>query len=278
MRLNDLGTGKMEAPKLRPEIIKIKPDNNYREMKSPAVRAHIDWLKESIRVEGVKTPIDVELVDGEVYLVAGECRLTAAQELRKEGWDGWIPAFAKRGDEAEILADSIVDNTGLPPTMLEFGNAVERLVKYGWELERVAKYVPAHVASTPAKALRFVKDALELHQAPLEVKEQVRSGVEGVAVTPALALAATRKGRLMAPETIKKVVEKAKAKGKKVATREKGIGKAGKAKEIAADTMDKLLKLGDKMAAALVSDKAQDFEALERVAKAWNRGRGIETA
>jgi hypothetical protein len=38
-RLNDLGKGKMEAPKLRPEIIQIKPGHNYRDMTSPDVRA-----------------------------------------------------------------------------------------------------------------------------------------------------------------------------------------------------------------------------------------------
>jgi hypothetical protein len=154
--------------------------------------------------------------------------------------------------------------------------AVERLVKYRWELDRVAKYVPVHVAGTPAKALRFVKDALELHQAPLEVKEQVRSGVEGVAVTPALALAATRKGRLIAPETIKKVAAKAKAEGKKVASRPKGDGKAAKAKAETAESTDKLLKLGDKMAAAFLSEKTIEWEAMEKIAKQWQKGRGIE--
>jgi ParB-like chromosome segregation protein Spo0J len=262
MRLNDLGTGKMEAPKLRPEIIKIRPGNNYRDMTTPAVRAHVDWLKGAILAEGVKTPIDVEFVDGEVFLVAGECRLTAAKELRKEGWDGWIPVFAKRGDEAAVLADSIMDNTGLTPTLLEFGVAVERLVKYGWELERVAQYVPPHIASTPTKALRFVKDALKLQQAPIEVKEQFRSGVDGVAVSPALALSAIKHGRLIAPETIRKAVVKAKAEGKTVAKRERDQSKT-----------EKLLEIGDKLTGEILSDEPASLDLMEKLAKQWRKAR-----
>jgi ParB-like chromosome segregation protein Spo0J len=272
MRLNDLGTGKLEAPKLDPLIVIIRPGNNYREMTSPAVRAHIDWLKTSIREEGVKKPIDVEFIEGKVYLVAGECRLTAAQELRNEGWDGTIPAFAVRGDEADILAKSIIDNAGLPPTLLEFGQAVQRLVNYGWELEKVAKYVPAHVADTPKRALQFVKDALELHQAPLAVKEAVRSGVDGVEVSPALALSATRHGRLTAPETIKEAVADAKAKGKKVATRPKGEGVATKAKKKAEAETDTLLKRGDRMAKLILAE-GTDWESLEKAAKSWQKER-----
>jgi ParB-like chromosome segregation protein Spo0J len=269
MRLNDLGTGKLECPKLRPEIIIIRPLNNYRDMQSAATKAHIEWLKESIREEGVKKPVDVEFIDGKVYLVAGECRLTAAQQLRQEGWDGFIPALSVKGDEADILARSMIDNGGLPPTMLEFGAAVRRLQKFGWELERIAKYVPVHIAETPSRALRFVQDALELDQAPLAVKEAVRDGVDGVAVSPALAVAVTRKNRIQAAEIIKDEVAKAKAAGKTEAKRPKGAGKATKAKAVAADHTDKLMKLGDRMAAGLLTTESIAWDKLEALAKQW---------
>lgn len=274
-RLNDLGTGKMEAPKLDPLIIIIRPGHNYRVMDAPATRAHINWLKQSILEEGVKKPIKVEFTDGKVYLAAGECRLTAAQELRREGWEGTIPAFAVRGDEAEVFADSILDNGGLAPTILEFGQAAQRLANYGWELDRVAKYVPASIADSPAKALRFVKDALELHQAPLAVKDAVAHGVEGVGVSPALALSATRKGRLMAPEVIKEAAQAAKAAGKKVATRPKGEGVATKAKKAKeAKTVD-IMAIGDQMASlalTLLGDSQGD-ETVKRLARKWQKAR-----
>lgn len=267
-RLNDLATGKMEAPKLRPEIIEIRPGHNYRDVSSPEAEAHIQWLMQSIREEGVKKPIDVSFVDGKVYLEAGECRLTAAQRLRKQGWDGWIPCFPVKGDEADILARSIIDNAGLPPTMLEFGVAARRLEKFGWEPEAIAKLVPVTIATTPAKALKFVKDALELEAAPLEVKKQVREGVNGTKVSPALAVAATKKNRLMAPQIIEEAAKEAKAKGKAEAKRPKGPGKVAKAKEAVEKKHRSLEKIGDAMAEEIVSTPA-DMKLLARLSDEW---------
>src|ERR1700690_1946274 len=99
-RLEDLGTTGVRATRLRPEIIIIDWKKNYRDKDSQATKDHIAWLKESIRQEGVKKPIDVFFADGKVYLESGYCRLTAAQELRNEGWDGYIDGLPGRGDEA----------------------------------------------------------------------------------------------------------------------------------------------------------------------------------
>lgn len=280
-RLNDLGTGKIEAPKIRPEKIIIRQGFNFRDTSTPEVRAHIDWLKRSILESGVREPVDVEFTDGKVYLVAGECRTIAAQELRKQGWDGWIPAIAVRGDEPTVLANSIIDNGGLLPSILEFGQAFSRLGAYGWDVERIANYVPTSVANTHAKARKFVQDALELHEAPLEVKEAVAKGVEGVTVSPAAAVAATRKGRLLAGENLRQAAKAAKAAGKTTVRRPKGEGKAAKAKKSAAEEMEKLLRIGDRMAEQVLSllgmmqniGQAVRFSAAERLARQWQKGR-----
>ena len=116
-RLEELGTTGVRATRLRPEIIIIDWKKNYREKDTQATKDHIAWLKESIKVEGVKKPIDVSFADGKVYLEAGYCRLTAAQQLRKEGWDGYIDGLPVKGDEANRLAKNIIDNTALPPTI-----------------------------------------------------------------------------------------------------------------------------------------------------------------
>ena len=267
-RLEDLGTVGMRATKLRPEIIIIRQGNNYRDMQTVETRAHIERLKESIRTEGVKKGIDVSFTGGKVYLEAGECRLTAAQELRKEGWDGWIHCFPVKGDEADILARSIVDNTALPPTMLEFGVAARRLQKFGWEPEAIARILPLTVAETPAKALRFVKDALELDAAPLEVKKAVREGVDGVKVSAALAVSAVKKNSLMASQVIAEEAHKAKAAGKTEAKRPKGAGKATKAKEEVVRRTRSLETIGDKMAEVIVAYPV-DLKKLDKLANEW---------
>ena len=272
-RLNDLGEGKLEAPKLRPELVIIKPGHNYRDMNSPATRAHIEWLKTSIREEGVKNPISVTFAEGKVYLESGECRLTAAQELRAEGWDGYIPCIAIRGDEATVLAKSIIDNTALPPTLLELGSALQRLLDYGWEMEKVAKCVPPSLASDPAQALQLAGKALTLNSAPLEVKQAVKEGVDGVQVSPGLAVALTKKNPLQAAQKIKEAAQEAKSKGKKVARRPKGAGVATKRKEQEKASARELLEAADKMADLALNDDVM-WESVARAARAYNKLRG----
>ena len=242
------GAGTLRAGNLRPEIIHIKKLHNYRVMDSEEAKAHIAWLMESIKQEGVKRPIDVSYSDGEWYLEAGECRLRAAQALRKKGWDGYIPCFQVKGDEPTILGKSLLDNTGLPPTLLEVGVAVERLVGFGWPMERIATCIPPSLAESPEKALRVAKKALALQQAPVAVKEAVKSGVDGVKVSAGRAVAEAKRNPLGAAESLKKAAADAKAKGQTEVKREKGVGKAGKAKLSASQKTDELLKRADALA------------------------------
>lgn len=272
-RLNDLGTGKLEAPKLRPEIIIIKNGHNYRDMTTPEVRQHIDWLKDSIRQEGVKDPITVSFADGKAYLEAGECRLTACKELRKEGWDGFIPCIGIKGDEASVMAKSLIDNSGLPPTLLELGVAVQRLSDYGWEMDRIAKCIPPSLCPDPAKALRVAKKALDLHQAPIEVKKAVKEGVDGVKISEGRAIAEAKKNPLTAATRLREAAGKAKAKGETILKREKGAGVATKAKQASQETTDKLLTAADELAEAALDDDLAISE-LHKKARAYQKLRG----
>jgi hypothetical protein len=272
-RLEELGTTGVRATRLRPEIIIIDWKKNYRDRNSEATKAHIAWLKESIKAEGVKKPIDVTYADGKVYLEAGYCRLTAAQQARKEGWDGYIDALPVKGDEATRLAKSIIDNTGLPPTLLELGNALQQLLDWKWPMDRVAACVPPSITPDPSKALRVAKKALALNAAPLAVKEAVRSGVKGVKISEGLAVAASKKGPLVASQVIEKAADDAKAKGETVARREKGAGTATKAKAAEQEKVRALETIGDAMAEEILSVPF-DLEKLENLAKEWLTARG----
>jgi ParB family transcriptional regulator, chromosome partitioning protein len=274
-RLNDLGHGRLDTPKLDPRDVIIRKGWNYRDVESPAVQAHIDWLKESIRERGVQKPIEVEYVDGKVYLVDGECRLRAAQALWKEKVEVYIPAMQVKGDEAEIRAKSMIANGALPPTQLEFGKAAAQLRAYGWTDERIGDFTPPHIAINKKRATKYVKDAVDLHEAPLEVKDIVAHGVDGVKVSPALALAATKKNRLQAAEILKEDAGKAKAKGKTVATRPKGAGKATKAKAAKEAATVDLFTLGDRLAAqVLETGQTGNWDKPERLARQWQKARG----
>jgi ParB-like chromosome segregation protein Spo0J len=272
-RLNDLGQGKLEGPKIDPRVVIIRQAFNYRDTSSEAAQKHIDWLTESIRERGVDDPIWVEYDDGKVYLIDGECRLLALRRLWDQGNEVRVPAIAFKGDEAAILAKSMISNGALPPSQLEFGNAAERLLAWGWTLERIAALTPPHLGLTGRKAKQYVKDAVELQQAPLAVKDAVAHGIEGVAVSPALALSATRKGRLMAPEVLKKAAGDAKAAGKATATRPKGAGVKTRAAQAKAVETDSLLKRGDRMAELILAEGQGDWDALEKAAKSWQKAR-----
>lgn len=253
-RLTDLANGRVDVPKLDPFDIHIRKGFNYRDVESEATQKHIAWLKESIRENGIQKPVEVEYFDGKAWLVDGECRLLAARALAKERVAVLVPCIQVKGSEDEIRAKSMVANGALPPTQLEFGKAATQLKGWGWDEERIAKFTPPHIAGNPKKAKQYVKDALELHEAPLAVKDAVAHGIDGVAVSPALALSATRQNRMMSGEILKEEAAKARAKGKKVANRPKGMGKVQKAALTKAEKTAKLLEIGDKMAEAILHE------------------------
>ena len=266
--LRSLSQGKLEAYKIDPREIVIRDNWNFRDTTTPEAVKHIAWLKSSIAERGVDEPIWIENDGDTLYLIAGECRLKALQQLWDEGNEVYVPTFSYKGDEAAVLAKSLVENTGLPPTMLEFGRAAERLQAFGWTVERIAALTPPHLGLNGSKAKRFVREAVELQQAPLAVKEAIAKGVDGVSVTPALALKVTRENRIQAKEIIDEAAKEAKAKGKTVARRPKGEGVVAQAKQKAVECEDKLLKAGDKMASLILADGA-NWTDTQKAAKQW---------
>jgi len=275
MRLKELSHGCQDAVKIDPRQIVVRENFNFRDTTSEAAQKHIAWLRESIRENGVQEPIRVEFINDTVYLVNGECRVRAALELWKEGLEIYVPAIQVKGDEAEILAKSMVANGALPPTQLEFGRAAARLEAYGWDIDRIAQYTPPHIASNPKTARKYVSDALELNSAPLEVKQAVKEGIDGVQVSPALAVQAIKKNRLLAKQQLEQQAEKAKKEGKKVAKRPKGDGKATKEKKTQATKQDQLIKLGDRMATLIMAmGESSAGPSMRGSAEAWNSLRG----
>ena len=282
-RFQDVGEGKIEGRKLDPRTIIIRKDFNYRDLSSEAAQKHIAWLKESIKAEGVEQAIKVQFIAGKVYLVDGQCRVEACKQLFKEGvkvpyksggfGPPLVPALAVAGDEADMLAASMVANGSLPPTKIEFGAAADRLLKLGWTKEKVALYIPAHIGVKGFKAARYVEDAVELHHAPISVKKAVQEGKDGVRLSEPAALKIARENPLDPEPAIDAEVARAKAAGKTEAKRPKGAGAATKAKEADEEQRRTLEKIGDEMADEIVSVPF-DLEKLERLAAEWHKTRG----
>jgi len=205
-RLNDLREGRRDLPMIDPRIIVIEKNFNPRDYRLPENRAHIDFLKNSIKTNGFypDKPLSVRFDRDErlPVLVDGECRLRAVLELIKEGEPiKSVPCVQVQGnDEAERLVIAITSNTGKALSKWEAGAAYVRLQKYGWEIPDIARRC--------AVSTRYVTEAIELTDAPQDVKQLMSTG----AVSPALALDEIRKSGSKAATVLKERVEQVRAK------------------------------------------------------------------
>lgn len=225
-RLADLGK-RTDTVRLSPQIISIETGHNPRDYRLPENRAHLDELKASIKANGVLVPLLVrfDVTTGIVYLVDGECRLTACLELIEAGTpiDSVPTVQVKAGNEAERLIIAMTANTGKPLSKWESGGGFQRLIGYGWDEAKIAQRL--------GYSLRFIKEALELADAP----EAVKHLLSEQAVTPSLALAELRtKPADEAIASMRQKVVEARANGQKTARKEQ---------ENRVPTSEQLLKL-----------------------------------
>ena len=206
-RLRDLKTSARDQLMIDPRIIQVDDGFNPRDYNLPENRAHLDELKQSIRVNGTLVPLLVRF-DAErkaAVLVDGECRLRANLELITEGVEILaVPTVqVAGGNEADRLLTSITANTGKPLSKWELGTAFQRLYKFGWSEEQIA-------TKTGYKAA-FITDAMALADAPIEVKQLLSSR----AVTPSLALEEIRANGAAAVQTLQTIAKEHKASGKR---------------------------------------------------------------
>ena len=202
-RLKHLAVSLRDLMMLPLEALQIEKGHNPRNYDLPENRAHLQNLKENIRIYGVQVPIlarfEVETRRG--FIVDGECRFRACKELQDEGVEILsVPVIQVQGnDPATRLALTLTANTGKPLSKWEAGSAFQRLVNYGWDL-------PAIVAKLGFSE-RYIKEALELTDAPEAVKQLLSER----AVTPALALDHIRKSGTGAVLTLRASAEAAKS-------------------------------------------------------------------
>jgi ParB/RepB/Spo0J family partition protein len=186
---------------------------NPRDYTLPENHAHLDELKRSIRENGVLVPLLVryDAARKAAVLCDGECRLRAVLELIAEGVEILtVPTIqVSGGNESDRLLIAITANTGKPLSKWELGNAFQRLYRFGWDEPKIA--------TKTGYAERFICEAMELADAPDEIKQLLSSQ----AVTPSLALAELRANGAAAVETLKAAAVAAQSNGHKTAKRAK---------------------------------------------------------
>lgn len=205
-RLRDIRVSARDQFMLDPRKIAIEKNFNARNYHLPENKSHLEELKASIRASGTLVPLLVrwDAEAAQAVLVDGECRLRANLELIEEGLEiEAVPTIqVPGGNEADRLVTSLTANTGKPLSKWEIGSAFRRLVNFGWATEKIATKL--------GYSERYVKESLELSDAPEDVKQLLSQQ----AVTPSLALQHIRSNGAGAGAALKEKVEKARSKSK----------------------------------------------------------------
>lgn len=205
LRLKDLASGTSDTFKFDPRKL-VRDDAWNARIQSPELRAHIDWLKGSIRERGVEQPLTIYLADGAAKITDGFCRHTAVMELIGEGVEiDTIPCKSEpRGaDEADRVLGMFTRNSGKNLTPLEQAAVFSRLIGFGWDVAKVA--TRAGISKT------HVENMLNLAAAPVPVKALVAEGT----VSATLATAVLRaEGESEGAATLVAAAADAKAAGK----------------------------------------------------------------
>jgi ParB/RepB/Spo0J family partition protein len=212
-RLRDLKTSARDQLMIDPRIILVDDAFNPRDYTLPENHAHLDELKRSIRENGVLVPLLVryDAARKAAVLNDGECRLRAVLELIAEGVEILtVPTIqVSGGNDSDRLLIAITANTGKPLSKWELGNAFQRLYKFGWDEPKIA--------TKTGYVERFIREAMELADAPDEIKQLLSAQ----AVTPSLALAELRANGSAAVENLQAAAVAAQSSGQKTAKRAK---------------------------------------------------------
>jgi ParB/RepB/Spo0J family partition protein len=203
-RLRDLKNGARDMFTLDPRIILISEGENPRDYTLAENRAHLDRLKASIKVHGVQQPLWVryDIAGKCAILIDGECRLRAVLELIEEGVEiVGVPVIQKaEGDEASRLVMALTANTGKPLSKWEDGAAFRKLHNFGFEA--------CQIAEKTGHDERYIREAMELAEAPQEVRQMLSEG----SVSPGVVLQTLRsKGNAAGTEHLKQKVAEAAA-------------------------------------------------------------------
>jgi ParB family chromosome partitioning protein len=209
--LADLADSRRPAFNFRPQDIQIKPDFNCRDFSLQENIDHVRSITDSIKASGFDPgkPLTVYKDGDIVYLSDGECRHRAVLLAIAEGAPiETIPCLpeASGTDAATRTLNQVRANSAKRFSLSEEGLNFSRAIAFGKSIEDIAAYV--------SRSDTHVRNALDFHAAPPEVKTLVADGK----VSAKTALATVRsEGADAATTTLTEAVEQ---KGGKVRPRD----------------------------------------------------------
>ena len=197
-----------------PSKLKVLDNFNVR-VKDAAYHAHIRWIADSMKTEGVyqDKPLAgyVAVEDGEqvIYIYDGHCRLEGAKLAISEGAEiQKLPVVVSQaGISMEDLSVVLVrGNGGKPLTPYEVGSVCKRLVRYGME--------PSEIGTRIGFTETYVNNLLSLMASPLKLRQMVIDGI--VAASTAIEMIAKHGEKAL--EKLVEAQERANAAGKERVT------------------------------------------------------------
>jgi len=157
----------------------------------------IEELADSIKENGIVVPLrGHKNKDGKYNITDGHRRYKALEMLDKLGFEIRIPLISDRSDsEEQRLINTIVCNTGQRLNPVEEATVVKRLLNYN--------YTPKEISMKLGFNIRYVKNLVELANAPKKIQNLITSNV--VSATQALSVMRSEKDF----ESATKIIEEA---------------------------------------------------------------------
>ena len=209
--------GSSDIFKINPNDLFLKSGWNTRD-DSPELEAHIDMLAQSIAEIGVKEPISVRLEDGKLWVINGHCRTRAAIraiEVYKADLKT-VPVIAedRYANEADLVLQQIVRNSGKPLTTMEQARVFKKLLDMGWQQVEISK----KVGMTNGR----ISQILDLLTMPPNIQAAVVQGAVSASLAQQTVKAAETPGE--ASVALQKAVDQAAKEGRKVRPKDLGSG------------------------------------------------------
>lgn len=197
-----------------PRKLKVKPGLNVRDLETPESIAELDKLmNEIIEAGGVRIPVEIFTEGDDIYVSHGHRRRAAVLKAisTRDFVCATVPCMLEprgRNEIDRIYDQYTLNNTGLPLSVFEIGYNIRRLIVAGESIPQIAK--------RHAKTVGWVDGILKVLEAPPEAQAMVKAGE----IAPTLMNEIIREqGVTEGTASLKRAVTKAKASGKKKATK-----------------------------------------------------------
>lgn len=217
------------------------PGFNTRLYERPDVAEHIKKLAEAYEAGEDLPPLLVKVIDGQVILRDGYCRIRGARIAKDRGAEiPRLPVKEVRGDEVDQSLVILTSNDGLKLTALERAAVYVRLVGMNLTEDEVAKRI--------RKTREHVRQYLALHDLPVKIKELINA--DRIAWT--LALELYNEHGTKAIEIIESVDQEANSK----------TGKSKKPKRVTRKAVDKNSGYRSRITGQLVRDVTDSISSV----------------